>query len=89
MHKSNHKIVNSIREMFAKPREFSIALTRFFALEDLFIILMNQGRCVANVVRPNFLLTHSREREFREEDSCYVVELASRTRRSSPSSIYV
>jgi len=89
VHKLNREVVDSIREMFAKPGEFSIALTRFFALGDLFIVLMNQGRCVASVARPSFLLTHPRERGSRGGDSCHAVELAPRARRGSPPSIYV
>jgi len=89
MHRSNCEIVSSICKMFVKSREFSIALTRFFVLKNLFIVLINQGRCVANVVRLDFLLTYPREREFREEDSCHVVELASWARRDSTPSIYV
>ncbi len=89
MHRSNCEIVSSICKMFVKLREFSIALTRFFVLKNLFIVLINQGRCVANVVRLDFLLTYPRGREFREGDSCHVVGLASRARRGSTPSTYV
>lgn len=89
MHKLNRKIVGLIYRIFVKLKEFSIAFTRFFALKNLFIVLINQERYVANVVQLNFFIIYSRERKFREKNNCYVVELVSRTHRNSTSNIYM